>query len=77
MHDVIDGNTFVFAEGIDETFYGDTFQNCRLRLEGGKPRFVTCIFQGCTFEPDIRPDEGWRVWQPRMFQCVVDTMITA
>jgi hypothetical protein len=69
-HDLIKGQTILLDD--ERTFYGDTFQDCRLVLtETGSPRFLNCVFLDCEFDPPIL--DNLALWQDgKMFGSIVD-----
>ena len=70
VHELIETATLTVGT---ESFYGDTFRDCRLILSpGGNPRFFNCVFVNCEFEPPYPASNIGPPWADGMFGCVIN-----
>jgi hypothetical protein len=72
-HRFLEGQTFTLDSDASESiFYGDTFKNCRLILDGGKPLFLNCVFVDCEFDPAMQ-NGRLGAWEGHMHGSIIDT----
>jgi hypothetical protein len=74
MHEMVEQMTLVLTdEHPHDKFYGDTFEKCRIVLDGSAgPRFFNCVFLNCSFDPPIPMDgNDLGIWEAVFPGCVI------